>query len=156
MSLLNHSIKELEEKLHNKEITAKELVEASIERIKEVDDQVQAFITVDEENAIKAAEELDTGEDGKLFGIPAGIKDNIVTKALKTTVGSQLLKNFEHPLYDATVINKLNQEKAIPVGKLNMDEFAMGSSTENSSFSKTRNPWRSEERRVGKECTFGG
>ena len=141
MSLLNHSIKELEEKLHNKEITAKELVEASIERIKEVDDQVQAFITVDEENAIKAAEELDTGEDGKLFGIPAGIKDNIVTKALKTTVGSQLLKNFEHPLYDATVINKLNQEKAMTLGKLNMDEFAMGSSTENSSFSKTRNPW---------------
>lgn len=141
MSLLNHSIKELEEKLHNKEITAKELVEASIERIKEVDDQVQAFITIDEENAIKAAEELDTGEDGKLFGIPAGIKDNIVTKALKTTVGSQLLKNFEHPLYDATVINKLNQEKAMTLGKLNMDEFAMGSSTENSSFSKTRNPW---------------
>lgn len=144
MSLLNHSIKELEEKLHNKEITAKELVEASIERIKEVDDQVQAFITVDEENAIKAAEELDTGEDGKLFGIPAGIKDNIVTKALKTTVGSQLLKNFEHPLYDATVINKLNQEKAMTLGKLNMDEFAMGSSTENSSFSKTRNPWNTD------------
>src|SRR5699024_11980048 len=98
MSLLNHSIKELEEKLHNKEITAKELVEASIERIHEVDDQVQAFITVDEEKAKQAAEELDAAQEGKLFGLPVGIKDNIVTKALKTTVGSQLLKNFDHPL----------------------------------------------------------
>lgn len=141
MSLLNYSIKELEEKLHNKEITAADLVNASLERIKEVDDEVQAFITVDEEKAKEAAKNLEMDGKGELFGLPIGVKDNIVTKAFRTTAGSQLLKNFDHPLYDATVVEKLNQEKAITIGKMNMDEFAMGSSTENSSFTKTRNPW---------------
>ena len=143
MSLFNHSIKEIEAKLAAKEISVKDLVETSINRIKEVDKDVQAFITVDEENALKKAEELDKLDDqtGKLFGIPSGIKDNIVTKGLRTTCASQFLRNFEDPLYDATVMEKLQAEQAVTVGKLNMDEFAMGSSTENSSFQKTKNPW---------------
>lgn len=143
MSLLNHSIKELEEKLHNQEITATDLVNASFERIKEVDDDIQAFITLNEDEAKQQAEQLDAAgnQEEKLFGLPVGIKDNIVTKGLRTTSGSQMLKNFDDPLYDATVVEKLNQEKAVTIGKLNMDEFSMGSSTENSSFAKTRNPW---------------
>lgn len=143
MSLMNHSIKELEEMLHNKEITAKDLVDASIDRIKEVDDKVKAFITVDEENAQKQAENLDkeTETDYKLFGIPGAVKDNIVTKGMLTSCASQFMKNFIDPLYDATVVKKLKDEKSINMGKLNMDEFAMGSTTEHSSFHTTHNPW---------------
>ncbi|SET39117.1 aspartyl/glutamyl-tRNA(Asn/Gln) amidotransferase subunit A [Oceanobacillus limi] len=146
MSLFDHSIKEIEEKLHNNEITVAELVETSYNRIKEVDDEVHAFLTLDEENAIEKARELDreTNKSNKLFGIPSGIKDNIVTKALRTTCGSQFLRNFEDPLYNATVVEKLNAENAVTIGKLNMDEFAMGSSNENSSYTPTRNPWNTD------------
>lgn len=146
MSLLDHSIKELEEMLHKKEITAEDLVDASYDRINEVEDQVQAFLTLDEETARSNAKQLDAAPDNnaRLFGIPAGIKDNIVTKRLRTTCGSQFLKNFDDPLYNATVVDKLNAEKAVAVGKLNMDEFAMGSSNENSSYKPTRNPWNTD------------
>src|SRR5690606_12381306 len=143
MSLFDHSIKEIEAKLHNKEITVSDLVDESYKRIHEVEDEVHAFLTLDEENARRKAKELDATEDtdAKLFGIPAGIKDNIVTKGLRTTCASQFLRNFDDPLYDATVVEKLNAEKIVNIGKLNMDEFAMGSSNENSSFTPTRNPW---------------
>jgi len=143
MSLFDHSIKELEEKLHNKEITVEELVDASLNRIKEVDDQIHAFITLDEENARAKAKELDSenNQSAKLFGIPAGIKDNLMTKGVKTTNASKILENFTDPLYDATVVQKLNEEKMVMIGKLNMDEFAMGSSTETSAFTPARNPW---------------
>lgn len=145
MSLLNHSIKDIEEKLHNKEITPEDLVNASFERIKEVDDEVGAFITLNEEKALEQAKQM-TQEDNntKLFGLPVGLTDNIVTNNLRTTAGSQILSNFDNPLYDATVMEKLTAEKAITIGKLNMDEFAMGSSTENSSYKSTRNPWNTE------------
>ncbi|WP_096271560.1 Asp-tRNA(Asn)/Glu-tRNA(Gln) amidotransferase subunit GatA [Paucisalibacillus globulus] len=143
MSLFDHSIKEIEAKLHNKEITVSDLVDESYKRIHEVEDEVHAFLTLDEENARRKAKELDATEDteAKLFGIPAGIKDNIVTKGLRTTCASQFLRNFDDPLYDATVVEKLYAEKIVNIGKLNMDEFAMGSSNENSSFTPTRNPW---------------
>lgn len=146
MSLFDHTIKELEEKLHTKEITAEDLVNESLDRIKEVDEQIQAFLTVDEENARAKAKELDKEADAsaKLFGMPAGIKDNIMTKGVRTTAGSKFLENFEDPLYDATVIQKLNQEKSVMIGKLNMDEFAMGSSNENSAYQLTRNPWNTD------------
>ncbi|MFS0674505.1 Asp-tRNA(Asn)/Glu-tRNA(Gln) amidotransferase subunit GatA [Ornithinibacillus sp. 179-J 7C1 HS] len=146
MSLFDHSIKEIEAKLHSKEITVSDLVDTSYNRIKEVDDKVHAFLTLDEENARAKAKELDAETDAtaKLFGIPAGIKDNIVTKGLRTTCASQFLRNFEDPLYDATVVEKLNAEKSVTIGKLNMDEFAMGSSNENSSFTPTRNPWNTD------------
>ncbi|MHA6252591.1 Asp-tRNA(Asn)/Glu-tRNA(Gln) amidotransferase subunit GatA [Oceanobacillus sp. CAU 1775] len=145
MSLFDFSIKELEEKLHNKEITAQELVQASIDRIKEVDGELQAFITVDEENALKRAKEIDeSAEKTSLFGIPVGIKDNIMTKGLRTTCASLMLENFDDPVYDATVVEKLNAENAVTIGKLNMDEFAMGSGTEYSAFKETKNPWHSD------------
>lgn len=146
MSLFDHTIKELEEKLHNKEITVQDLVDTSLNRIKEVDEQVQAFITLDEDNARAKAKELDNESDksSALFGIPGGIKDNIMTKGLRSTCGSKFLENFDDPLYDATVIQKLNKEKAVTIGKLNMDEFAMGSSNETSSYGSTRNPWHTD------------
>lgn len=143
MSLFDHTIKELEEKLHNNEITVQDLVNASYERIQEVDNMVHAFLTLNKDKALTYAKELDESSDktGALFGMPSGIKDNIVTKALRTTCASQILDNFHDPLYNATVIEKLHNEKAVTIGKLNMDEFAMGSSNENSSYEPTRNPW---------------
>lgn len=146
MSLFDHTIKELEAKLHNKEITVQDLVDESYRRIKEVDGQVHAFLTLDEENARAKAIELDQAADttASLFGIPGGIKDNIVTKGVRTTCASQFLDNFNDPLYDATAVQKLKNEQAISVGKLNMDEFAMGSTNENSSYTPTRNPWNTD------------
>ncbi|MBY7142684.1 Asp-tRNA(Asn)/Glu-tRNA(Gln) amidotransferase subunit GatA [Virgibacillus sp. NKC19-3] len=148
MSLFDYSIKELEEKLHTKEISVEDLVDISYNRIREVDDQVKAFLTLNEEKARGQAKELDkTASDdrlNRLFGMPSGIKDNIVTMGLRTTCASQFLRNFDDPLYDATVMNKLNAEKAITIGKLNMDEFAMGSSNENSGFDAARNPWNTD------------
>lgn len=147
MSLFGYTIKELEKSLKRKEISAEDLVNMSLDRIKEVDDTVNAFITVDEERALEKARQLDqTAEESKrsLFAIPNAIKDNIVTKGLRTTCGSQFLKNFDDPLYDATVVEKLEKEDSITLGKLNMDEFAMGSTTENSSFKVTKNPWNTD------------
>ncbi|WP_404457905.1 Asp-tRNA(Asn)/Glu-tRNA(Gln) amidotransferase subunit GatA [Oceanobacillus kapialis] len=146
MSLFDHTIKELEEKLHNKEITIQDLVSASYQRIEQVDDKVHAFLTLNKEAALEQAKQLDEEEDksAALFGMPSGIKDNIVTKALRTTCASQFLDNFDDPLYNATVVEKLNKEKTITIGKLNMDEFAMGSSNENSSYEPTRNPWNTD------------
>ncbi|WP_431800878.1 Asp-tRNA(Asn)/Glu-tRNA(Gln) amidotransferase subunit GatA [Halobacillus andaensis] len=147
MSLFEHSLRELKDKLHSKEITVTDLVNESYNRIEEVDEQVKAFLTLNKEAALKQAAELDDtrGDDAaKLFGLPIGVKDNIVTKGLRTTAASQFLDNFEDPLYDATVVNKLNEAKSVTIGKLNMDEFAMGSSNENSSYYATRNPWNTD------------
>lgn len=147
MSWFDYSLKELQEKLHSKEVTVTELVEASFNRINEIDDEVKAFLTLDEENAKKKAGELDVraGEENSiLFGMPIGIKDNIVTKGLRTTAGSRFLDNFNDPLYDATVIQKLDKENTVTIGKLNMDEFAMGSTNENSGYYATRNPWNTD------------
>lgn len=145
MSLFDKKVSELHQLLHKKEISVTDLVDESYARIKAVDDQVKAFLTLDEENARKKAKELDeklgSGEErGLLFGMPIGIKDNIVTKGLRTTCASKLLSNFE-PIHDATVVERLLAAEAIAIGKLNMDEFAMGSSNENSGFFPTKNPW---------------
>ncbi|WP_066299062.1 Asp-tRNA(Asn)/Glu-tRNA(Gln) amidotransferase subunit GatA [Bacillus sp. FJAT-29937] len=145
MSLFDHKVSELHELLHKKEVSVTDLVDESYKRISAVDDKVQAFITLDEENAREKARKLDEklGTDeskGLLFGMPIGLKDNIVTKGLRTTSASKMLENFD-PIYDATVVNKLHHAETITIGKLNMDEFAMGSTTEHSAFMKTRNPW---------------
>ncbi|MBN6890014.1 aspartyl-tRNA(Asn)/glutamyl-tRNA(Gln) amidotransferase subunit A [Cytobacillus horneckiae] len=145
MSLFDHKVSELHELLHKKEITSSDLVSESFKRISEVDDKVQAFLTLDEENARAAAKEIDEklgtdNSNGMLFGMPIGLKDNLVTKGLRTTCASKILENFD-PIYDATVVNKLKDAETITIGKLNMDEFAMGSSNENSGFQATRNPW---------------
>lgn len=139
---------ELHNQIRNKELTISDLVDASYKRINEVDGKVKAFVTLNEEKARAYAKELDealTGDTsrGLLFGMPAGIKDNIVTKGLRTTCSSKLLANFE-PVHNATVMNNLTEAQSITIGKLNMDEFAMGSSTENSGFFQTKNPWNTD------------
>ncbi|MDG5473613.1 Asp-tRNA(Asn)/Glu-tRNA(Gln) amidotransferase subunit GatA [Jeotgalibacillus sp. ET6] len=147
MSLFDHKLADIQGQLNKKEITVTDLVRESYKRIAEVDDKVQAFVTLDEERALLQAEELQSklssDSKGMLFGMPIGVKDNIVTKGLRTTAASKILGNFD-PIYNATVVDKLQAADAITIGKLNMDEFAMGSSTENSHWAKTKNPWNLE------------
>jgi aspartyl-tRNA(Asn)/glutamyl-tRNA(Gln) amidotransferase subunit A len=149
VSLLNQSLSTLQTLLDKKEIKPTDLLEESLAAISRVDGQVRAFLTVDEEGARAAAAGLDrelesgNGARGPLFGLPAGIKDNISTEGLRTTCASRFLENFV-PVYDATVMNRLKAAQSVTVGKLNMDEFAMGSSNENSAFFATRNPWNPE------------
>ncbi|MFC0523656.1 Asp-tRNA(Asn)/Glu-tRNA(Gln) amidotransferase subunit GatA [Pontibacillus salicampi] len=149
MSLFDHKLSEIQEWLHNKEISVNDLLDEAYKRIEEVDEEVKAFVTLNEEGARERAKQLDelrgTKEGrGILFGMPIGIKDNIVTKGLRTTAASQILDNLYDPLYDAHVIQKLDTAESVTVGKLNMDEFAMGSSNENSSYYATRNPWNTD------------
>ncbi len=148
MSIFDKKVADLHQLLHKKEVTVSDLVDESYKRIKEVDDHVQAFLTLDEERARAAAKHFDEklktdDHKGLLFGMPIGVKDNIVTKDLRTTCASKILENF-NPIYDATVVQKLQAAETITIGKLNMDEFAMGSSNENSAYKKTRNPWNLE------------
>ncbi|SDN20888.1 Asp-tRNA(Asn)/Glu-tRNA(Gln) amidotransferase subunit GatA [Bacillus sp. OK048] len=145
MSLFDYKVSDLHELLHKKEIKVTDLVDESYKRIALVEDKVQAFLTLDEERARQTAKSLDDklssdANKGLLFGMPIGLKDNLVTKGLRTTCASKILENF-NPIYDATVVQKLQQQETITIGKLNMDEFAMGSSNENSHYQITRNPW---------------
>ncbi|HLQ41125.1 MAG TPA: Asp-tRNA(Asn)/Glu-tRNA(Gln) amidotransferase subunit GatA [Tetragenococcus sp.] len=137
------SLAQLHQMLVNKEISVLELVQQTFDRIKKTETDVDAFLTLNEEKALAMAKALDEkgiDETDLLAGIPIGIKDNIVTKDLLTTAASKILYNFE-PIYDATVMEKVYDSGMIPVGKLNMDEFAMGGSTENSHFKTTKNAW---------------
>ena len=142
--LLQKDIVELRDLLVKKEITSVELTRFYLERIKKNDGALQAYLKITEELAINMAEEADKrlakGEGEMLTGIPLGIKDILCTRDMETTCASQILKGFIAP-YDATVIRKLKQSGFVHLGRLNMDEFAMGSSTENSSFQVTKNPW---------------
>lgn len=143
MNVLNSSLLQLHEMLVNKEITSEQLVKAYIERIEATDETMRSFLTLNKEQALEQARKIDEEgikEEEYLKGIPVGIKDNIVTKDLRTTAASKMLENFV-PIYDATVVEKLYQAGMIPVGKLNMDEFAMGASTETSHFQQTVNAW---------------
>ena len=144
MSDLNRmTIVEAQAKLRRREISSRELTRACLDRIAAVEPKLNAFITVTEAEALAQAEAADqrlaAGEAPPLCGIPLGIKDIYATKGVKTTCASKILANFVPP-FDATVIAKLRAEGAVFVGKANMDEFAMGSSTENSAFGPTRNP----------------
>ncbi|MFB5678596.1 Asp-tRNA(Asn)/Glu-tRNA(Gln) amidotransferase subunit GatA [Paenibacillus terreus] len=145
MSLFDNTLPELHNRLNSKDVSVTDLVDEAVKNIEARDEKVKAYLTVDEEGARAAARRLDDrlasgGERGLLFGLPVGIKDNIVTEGLRTTCASQFLSNF-NPVYDATVVKKLNAADAVTLGKMNMDEFAMGGSNENSSFYPTRNPW---------------
>ena len=133
MELTDLTVHELMEKVKNKEITIEEITKAYADRINEKESEVNAFVSTRLDEAIAESKNPEAG-------IPIGIKDNICTKGIKTTCSSKMLENFVSP-YDATVITKIKEKNMPILGKLNMDEFAMGSSTENSSFKITRNPW---------------
>ena len=145
MEIIELTVHELKEKLAKKELTVQEVTKAYVDRINEKEKDVGAFVTTLCDEALEEAksiqEKIDAGEiKGELAGIPIGIKDNICTKGIKTTCSSKMLENFVSP-YDATVVEKLKEQHMIDLGKLNMDEFAMGASTEYSAFHVTRNPW---------------
>lgn len=148
MSLFDLRLQEIHSRLSKKELAVSDLVDASLKRIQEVDEKIGAFLRIDEEAAQQRAGQLneiaaDADHRGLLFGLPNGLKDNIVTEKIITTCASKHLENYK-PVYDATVVKKLDEAGAITVGKLNLDEFAMGSSTETSAFKITRNPWNME------------
>lgn len=149
MPLYELTAHELHEKLKGREITSVELTQSIYDRIEAVEEQIQGYITLTKEIAFEGAAAADAGfQRGDervrpLAGIPIAIKDVICTQGVLTTCGSKILGNFVSP-YDATVMTKLHQQGVVMIGKTNMDEFAMGSSTENSAYQVTRNPWNLE------------
>jgi aspartyl-tRNA(Asn)/glutamyl-tRNA(Gln) amidotransferase subunit A len=145
MDLYRLTIHELHDLLVRRQITSKEATEAFYRRIREVDGKIKACLLLTEEEAFGQAERtdrrIDRGEPiGDLSGVPLGIKDILCAKGIRTTCASKILGNYV-PFYDGTAVKKLKEREAVLLGKLNMDEFAMGSSTENSGFQITRNPW---------------
>lgn len=141
MNYLDKTIKEIHSALKNKEIKPIDLVNEAFKRIEE-NAELNAYITLNKEEAIERAKELEEKEvgDNLLFGLPIAVKDNIVTKDLRTTCASHILENFI-PIYNATVVEKINNNDLIIIGKTNMDEFAMGSSSRTSYFGAPKNPW---------------
>ena len=135
---------EAQELLSNREVSARELTQASLDRIAAVDERIGAYLTVVEERALAQADAADErigrGDGGPLTGIPVAVKDNMCTAGIRTSCGSRMLEQFVPP-YNAHVIERLNDAGAVLLGKTNMDEFAMGSSVEHSAFHPTHNPW---------------
>lgn len=144
MELYSLTIHEAQDKLRQGEITSVELTESVLERVAEVENKVGAYISLQADLALNMARLADerraVGEDNPLLGIPLGIKDVLVTQGVPTTAGSKILEGFIPP-FDATALTKLRAAGAVFVGKTNMDEFAMGSSTEYSAYHVTKNPW---------------
>lgn len=145
MEILSLTAVELGKKIQAKEITVKEAVEACFEQIEKVEDRVNSFVTLDKEKALARAEEVQKLIDegvltGPLAGVPVAIKDNMCTKDMLTTCSSKILENFQ-PTYTAEAVLNLEKAGAVIIGKTNMDEFAMGSTTETSYYGETRNPW---------------
>ncbi|NIT04348.1 Asp-tRNA(Asn)/Glu-tRNA(Gln) amidotransferase subunit GatA [Candidatus Saccharibacteria bacterium] len=138
--ILNLILKELSSGVREGRFSASEVLEEFAREIERKESKLHAFISIFLEEAKKRTRETKRGGRGKLLGVPLAVKDNIVTRGLRTTAGSKIIENFI-PQYDATVVSKLLGEGAIILGKTNMDEFAMGSSTENSAFGPTRNPY---------------
>lgn len=145
--IISLTARELSSKLKAREISSEEATQAYLDRIEETDERVHAYLIVLRDKAIEAArqadKQLEGGGGGPLLGVPVAIKDLLCMKDTPTTCGSKFLENFIAP-YDATAVSKLKEAGAVILGKLNMDEFAMGSSTEHSAFGPTRNPWNLE------------
>lgn len=141
------SAAELARKLAARELSAVEATEAHLARIEAHDSTYGAFLRVDREGALAAAQaaqaRIDRGEAGPLTGVPIALKDNLSTNGVETTCASKILKGYIPP-FDATVVSKVKEEGLVPLGKTNLDEFAMGTSTENSAFQLTKNPWDTE------------
>jgi len=136
---------EASEKIRNQELSAEEYISSTLERIEKIDEKIHAFVTIVKDEALKRAKEIDRkahkGEKiGCLAGVTVAVKDNICTRGIRTTCSSRMLENFVPP-YDATVIEKIKAADAVILGKTNMDEFAMGTTTETSYFGVTHNPW---------------
>ena len=143
MTLFERTSAELQAAIKNNDLTIADLTNEAFARVEKLDGDVQAFLALNKEQATAQAAELDQvpfEERGPLFGMPIGVKDNIVTEGLETTCASKILEGFM-PIYDATVVKKLRDAGMVTIGKLNMDEFAMGSSNENSAYKTTKNPW---------------
>lgn len=144
MDIKRAKIRDLRKSLDNKEISAAELCGEYLKRIEEADGKLLSYITVTKEKALKDAENaqklIDAGKAGALTGIPLAVKDNICIDGVRTTCASRMLENFIPP-YNATVIEKLNEQGYVLLGRASMDEFAMGGSTQTSAFAKTRNPY---------------
>lgn len=148
MSLMNLTAVELEKKIKNKEVTVVEATKAALDAIDAKEDKVNSFVTVDREGALKRAEEvqklIDDGKlNGPLAGVPVAIKDNMCTEGLLTTCSSKILGNFV-PTFTSEAVLNLEKAGAVILGKTNMDEFAMGSTTETSAYGETKNPWNLE------------
>lgn len=148
MSILDLTALELGKKIKAGEITSLQATEAVIKQIKAVEEQVHSYVTLDEEGAMKRAKEVQSQIEagtltGPLAGVPAAIKDNMCTKGMRTTCSSKILENFV-PTYTAEAVLNLEKAGAVILGKTNMDEFAMGSTTETSYYGVTRNPWNTE------------
>jgi aspartyl-tRNA(Asn)/glutamyl-tRNA(Gln) amidotransferase subunit A len=147
MDLQKLTIHELSKLLKNSDITSEEITKLYLARIEKHDNEIGAYITIDREYALNQAKKADkTISDGTasyLTGVPIAVKDLLCTKGVKTTCGSKILENFV-PEYDATIISLLQNQGAVIIGKTNLDEFAMGSSNENSPFHLTKNPWNRE------------
>lgn len=141
MEITELTVKEIVEKIKKKEIGVKETVLAYLKNIEDKDNNIKAFLSINNKEALIKAEELDkeNEKNGQIFGIPVAIKDNINVYGTETTAGSKILKGYISP-YDATVVKKIKEQNGIAIGKTNCDEFAMGSSTENSAFFNTKNP----------------
>lgn len=148
MQIMDMTALELGRKIKEKEVSVKEAVQASLDTIEAKDEALHSFVTVDAERALARADEVQKGiEDGTytgpLAGVPAAVKDNICTENLLTTCSSKILYNFVPP-YSAQAVCNLNAAGGVILGKTNMDEFAMGSTTETSAYGVTRNPWNLE------------
>ncbi len=148
MSLMSLTALELGKKIQAKEVSAVEAAKEALGQIKKLDGSLNCFVTVEEDSVLKKAEEvqkkIDAGElAGPLAGVPAAVKDNICTEGVRTTCSSRMLENFV-PTYTAEAVKNLEQAGVVVLGKSNMDEFAMGSTTETSYFGPTRNPWDTE------------
>ena len=144
MDIKKLKIREMRKLLDGREISAAELAESYIDRIDKYDGKLESYITVTKEKAMSDAENaqqlINSGNASDLCGIPLAIKDNICTDGIKTTCASKMLENFVPP-YNATVMEKLNSQGIVMLGKTSMDEFAMGGSTQTSAFAKTKNPY---------------